>query len=492
MFKLPRHLVPLLLLIGVILSGHFFYRKFSPRKVVSPTDPIGFTADRDSIGFMSDHEQVATARYFLMGNETEEIICTYYIWEGDRIGGAALSMLREAARRGRRVRIIFDGFSTIQFQSAPDIVKKSLAAFTPGYPISHEMIKALMDDGVEVKIFNPVRTGNLRRLLPPNFNTRSHNKLTYLKSQRAVLLGDRNWQGVNFRMIKGSEKNYRSVEAVYQGPAAEDVGAYLNDLWDNKEWVMEPRLRENLDQKMVEFERSRLSKFYSLVEKKMRAFTPNLIRSEMNPVSLTSIVEMNEVNQIQFLADPVGRKRLDPGMEVDLYRLLNSAKQKITIVSPYIVFTKNFKELIRRKAVQEGVEVTVLTPGIETTDSPISSLALSAQAKELMSWGVKIFQHQGPDFLHAKMVLVDGDQTLITAHNLDLFSEYFNYESGVLVTDASYHEKVASFVKDLIEKESLPFKAPSAGPMMRCMGWLMKLVSERFPLPKLDPVLNAL
>ena len=450
-----------------------------------------FGAEPGSIGFMTKDRDVAAARYFLMSQEKEEIFATYYLWDGDRMGAAALAMLRNAAKSGTRVRIVFDGYSTIQMQNAPASLKKALEAVSPSYPISHTLMKALMEDGVEIRIFNPVRAEEIRKLLPPAFNTRSHNKLTWLKSQKVVLEGDRNWQNANFKMVKGSDKNYRSVEAVYSGNEANHVGTYLNSLWDNEEWVKTPKLKA-VDPKEVLFEKSRLDKYFSLIVKKMGEFTPKLTFKNESGLKLKDLVEMMDVERIQFVADPVGRKRLDPGMEVDLYRLYESAKKKIIIVSPYINLTKKFKTLLKKKVTEDNVELIIVTPSLESTDAPISTMAFAGQAQEILSWGAKIYQHQGPDFLHAKIAMTDDDQVIVMAHNQDFFSEFFNYESGVLVKSKAYYSKVDEFVQSIIKDESLPYTSPKSGRLNRCMGWVLRMFSEKFPLPSIDPILREL
>ena len=84
----------------------------------------------------------------------------YYIFKDDRIGGEIVEALRERARAGVEVRLLYDGIG-------------SLLSFGPGF---HELRK----DGGEVKVFSPM-FGTFTSSL--NLNYRNHRKIVVIDGE---------------------------------------------------------------------------------------------------------------------------------------------------------------------------------------------------------------------------------------------------------------------------------------------------------------------
>lgn len=423
--------------------------------------------------FLTSERDIALARYELLMREKEEIFSVFYLWDGVRAGAAAMALHRDAALRGVKVRIIIDGMSSLQMNGAPPFVKNLLAPVAPTASVTTAMMRALQEDGVEIRIFNPLRLSSLYSLVPPVVNTRAHDKVGFFKSQNIAHIGDKNYQSLNFRLAKYRKESYRSVEAYFQGEETASLNSYLMSLWDNEDWVKKPNLAHVKSSDVVA-ERQKL--------KKLSAITQTILKLPQETLS----EKMIPTESLKFVHDVPGEKRKVPGMEIDLLKQIRSANHRLVFVSPYITLTPAFKKEIYARSA-DGVKITIVTPSLRTTDAPIAGAAFEAQAKELREHGITIFHHQGPDFLHAKMLLVDDDHTIITSHNFDFISQFLNYESGLIVSGKTFNAKVSEFVNQLIQDESLPYSVQKNSVVNRCFGLLLKVVTEHPPFKSFSP-----
>lgn len=90
----------------------------------------------------------------------------YYIFKDDRIGGEIVEALRERARNGVEVRLLYDGIG-------------SLLSFGPGF-------RELRRDGAEVRVFSPM-FGTFTSSL--NLNYRNHRKIVVIDGEVGFLGG---------------------------------------------------------------------------------------------------------------------------------------------------------------------------------------------------------------------------------------------------------------------------------------------------------------
>ncbi len=134
-----------------------------------------------------------------------------------------------------------------------------------------------------------------------------------------------------------------------------------------------------------------------------------------------------------FLSDfPYLRKRVREGIESDINRLFESAKCEIIIESPYMVLSKNMREILLA-ARRRGVAVRILTNSAASTDEKLAQAAYENDKRELLRAGVELAEYPGPDHLHAKSAVVDGRFALIGSYNFDARSEFTNSEVAVLI-----------------------------------------------------------
>ena len=146
----------------------------------------------------------------------------------------------------------------------------------------------------------------------------------------------------------------------------------------------------------------------------------------------------------QVMGDgPTERSRVTPQL---LVTLINSARQRLTISTPYFVPDATVLEALCAAA-WRGVAVTLIFP--RRNDSWVVAAASRSHYRRLLQAGVRIFEFKG-GLLHAKTLTVDDTLTFIGSTNLDLRSFDLNYENNVLLQDAATTAAVHARQQDYI------------------------------------------
>jgi cardiolipin synthase len=139
-------------------------------------------------------------------------------------------------------------------------------------------------------------------------------------------------------------------------------------------------------------------------------------------------------------------------LEILLKLAIASAQKELLIQNPYFIPDSELVGLLEN-AVQRGVAVRIMLPG-PVTDSQIVRHASHRHFDELLSHGIHIYIHQNT-LLHQKVMVVDGEWSLIGSTNLDDRSLDINDEASVGLIDtqvaASLHRAFQSDLADCQE-----------------------------------------
>jgi len=130
----------------------------------------------------------------------------------------------------------------------------------------------------------------------------------------------------------------------------------------------------------------------------------------------------------------------DPLESATLFFLnaINSATQRIWIVSPYFVPDEQLTSALQLAALR-GVDVRILIP--EKPDHLLVYLSSFSYLKEAEKAGVKIYRYQ-PGFLHQKVMLIDHQTATVGTANFDNRSMRLNFEVTVMVVDKEFARQV--------------------------------------------------
>lgn len=116
-----------------------------------------------------------------------------------------------------------------------------------------------------------------------------------------------------------------------------------------------------------------------------------------------------------------------------------SASESVTIANPYFVpGPRVIRSMLR--AAGRGVKVRLLLPF--KSDVPLVRLVSRSYYSQLLRNGVEIFEMDRA-VLHEKVLLVDGNWTMVGSANMDLRSFHRNYELNVVVDSNDFGAQVA-------------------------------------------------
>ena len=123
-----------------------------------------------------------------------------------------------------------------------------------------------------------------------------------------------------------------------------------------------------------------------------------------------------------------------------------SAAEEILIATPYFVpGPRIIRSLLR--AVRRGVRVRLLLPA--RSDVPLVLLLGRSSYTTLLKGGVEIYELER-EILHAKVMLIDGERTVIGSANLDQRSFHRNYEINCIVDNMDFGGQIRSLLLEEI------------------------------------------
>ena len=369
---MPRRLVPLLLALCLL-----------PR-----------LAGADEIRLLESEREAAQARAAMVLDAREEILAGYFIIGHDPFTLTALALLRDAARRGVHVKVLIDD----QWNKIPKAVQAHL-----------------LQEGIEIRTYHPLNFGNLHWV-----SRRLHDKLI-VADGNVLLAGGRNIESPYFGLgpKQLGRRNYLDCDVQVWGSPAADARAYFLSLWDSHH--VRKRKVERPAAEVEEAART-LDGYQEWLDARIRE-----ARAAPGPV----LEEPLDVEKVRFLHDPVSHKRRGD-VAHELGSLIGSARESVLIESPYLVPSRAFRKVLE-SAQKRGLRVRILTNSLATTDNLWPQAGYVGHKKWLVKTGVELWEYKGPECLHTKAAVIDGETTVVGSFNLDPRSEHLNSEVAVVI-----------------------------------------------------------
>ncbi len=157
-----------------------------------------------------------------------------------------------------------------------------------------------------------------------------------------------------------------------------------------------------------------------------------------------------------------------------LLRRIGTAKNKIRIVSPYLVMPSI---LINKfiEAAQKGVDIEIVIPGM--ADKPIALWVGVMQAELLTSYGIKVYR-PNDIFVHSKVYTFDDEDVIIGTSNLDFRALYLHYEANIVIKSEKLNREMNRYIDNLIPHSKLVDRTVSSWGIGRRINWAFaKLIS---------------
>ena len=429
------------------------------------------TRNDSAFALVSSAELAFTSRMALIEAAQKTLDLQYYAIHFDDTTQRMFAALRDAAKRGVRVRILLDDFNTAGSNA--------------------QVLKIAFESNIELRLFNPLPTGRASPLIriigslsnAAQLQRRMHNKV-FVADNAIAITGGRNLGETYFGQSEGT--NFVDIDVLAAGRIARDLSHSFDQYWNNPlaypvESLMTAQDIDALKRQpsnpspegqsaspenpatVVEAARSSAQGSNTAPADGATRSLPAVPDLPTLPAStdlrlLTwtwapSVMLVDKPSKIAADADSVEEAQ-DSAVD-GLLQVMAQAQTDLLIVSPYFVpgapMMKQFADIRKR-----GVRVRVLTNSLASNDAPAAHAGYARYRKALLDLGVELYEMRaeqpGSVFnfgsargssgsaggasrasLHAKVVVMDARLLVVGSMNLDLRSQLQNSEVAVVI-----------------------------------------------------------
>ena len=419
-------------------------------------------------------------RLQLIRRAERSIDVQYYLVQNDETGRYLLRALRDAARRGVRVRLLLDDLYT----SGSDELLLGLAAHA----------------NVQVRLFNPFTVGRTAFFTRFAFslnefgrvNRRMHNKLLVADGAMAVA-GGRNV--ANEYYMRHEQANFVDLDAFITGHLVPQLHELFDDYWNSPaSFPVQSIIRARADPPVLR------AVFEQLTSP---ATTPPPEPPPVNDVlGYGPIADDLDAGRLGLVWAPAATyadapqriKGLDvhyggvPLHDVESVRynvaeLMRRARREVVMTTPYFIPGERGLALMAEMR-RRNVQVKVLTNSLAATDEPLVHSGYRRYRPQLLKMGVELHElsplrvrrtsrlgmfdsTQGR--LHAKTAVIDRERVFIGSMNFDPRSEKHNTEMGIFVDSPQLAREVLRLMD--LDKLQASWRVV-LGPDGRSLRWL--------------------
>ncbi len=376
----------------------------------------------------------------------------YYIWRNDRTGRLLLSRLLDAAERGVRVRVLLD-----------DIHKgedRSLLKALDRHPL------------VEIRLFNPASTGShglgmitrgLEMVIDYDRMThRMHNKLFLIDSTLAIV-GGRNIGNEYFDL--NGEKNFRDLDVLAAGPAAQRFGKVFDLYWNAEASIPVNDPGENLNGHDSPDWMALRKQFATAPEDQMVLPVLDPEKSSAWLVSRLSRMIWAPFRILAASPDIVYDEEAETFGEQLL--TLPEPEEDMLVETAYFIPSQAFVKKIRNWR-KKGVRTRILTNSMRSNDVLAAHAGYAKHRDDVLEAGAELYEWRSDNKparskrkkgvlasranLHTKAYVIDREYSFVGSYNLDPRSADLNTECGILIKSREFADQLVS----MIEQGMLP------------------------------------
>lgn len=459
-------------------------------------------------------EDSLKARLHLARAARHSIELQNFLFRRDQTGSLLIHELVQAARRGVRVRILFDQMFTV-----------SELNYLAGLALEHE--------NFEVRLYNPLfnyaRTTRWTMLggvtcCFTRTNQRMHSKLQVVDDV-VGMTGGRNIADRYFDF--DTDYNFKDREVLAYGSVAAEMRSSFDLFWDSDVTVEIGHLRD-VAPLIVDDEAVPVGGFEA-----PERLQPMLADIENNALMHRLFVETaHHVDSVVYYYDLPHDKDSDEVLQANftsgLHAALSAAEKSVVIQSPYLVLSKRSRKLFKAiRAEHPDIELLFSTNSLAATDA-FSAYSHTHKHKKhyIKTLGFDVYEFRpyaadaaeffprmpnliversagvnsgeipatGPNptlempgprtGLHAKSFVIDGHISMVGSHNLDPRGEGYNTENGVIIDDVAFaRELEGSIRKDIKPGNSwVAAMKPAGTPVLGGINGAIESVSRTLPI----------
>jgi putative cardiolipin synthase len=391
------------------------------------------------------------ARLALAQRAERSLDLQYYAWHDDDTGRLLLTALRDAGRRGVRVRLLVDDLHAGALQP----LLAGLAA----------------QAGVEVRLFNPlpVREGSVAgRVLGSlhdfgRLNHRMHNKLFVADGALAVA-GGRNIGDEYF--MRSAVANFVDLDVLVAGPVVADMAASFDRYWNSERaWPVQAlaqptdgtELRARFDHTVAGAARELHVNPHDRLGRSPVSVQLDTGRLELLAAPVHLLADSPDKQRCDAPDDDAPCPTADPSAVETLFATMRDTRHELKITSPYFVPGAEGMAMLQTVAAR-GASIKLLTNSIGATDEPLVHWGYARYRPEMLELGLQI-RELSPTLpartqafgsfgrsaarLHAKVVVIDGRRVALGSANMDRRSARINTEMVLLIDSPALAAELA-------------------------------------------------
>lgn len=172
----------------------------------------------------------------------------------------------------------------------------------------------------------------------------------------------------------------------------------------------------------------------------------------INIIKYNELVKCKEVGDVKIQLIDSQWKKPYSNVYLCYIKMIQSAKQRIWITTPYITIDTTMITMLIVSA-KSGVDVRVCIPSI--SDHPFTYSSNVSNVEKLVSGGVRCYmyaksKYKPKGFIHSKVIIIDDEVSMVGSSNFDNRSMKINYEVNAVVYDRGVNKSLQlEYMRDL-------------------------------------------
>lgn len=417
---------------------------FKKLSLVASTIFLSQLALADKVKLLENNNEALQARVDLIQNAKKEILVEYFEVASDSLSLTGLSLLRQAAERGVKVKILIDNMHN-SLNEAEMAAMMGISESTTA------------NENIEIRVFNPLHTLN-----PLHLTYRNHDKLMNVDGEM-MIVGGRNVAKTYFG--KSKDFNFKDADALIVGTeSTKQSYDYFMALWSTNPEVKKVNLNRysyyNLNNSCSgeasdECRQAQIRANNEIAAAKLKmdtyleTFKAGNAWVQTQPIA-EMLKDLEDIKSIKFaFSDPTkSMKHVENKLSQQIMSSFSkNAKNEILIVTPYLYPTESELQTLEKIA-SSGVKIKIVTNSLASTDTALVHAAFLTIKKRLINLGAELHLYKGPEILHCKGVVIDGKVSMIGSFNFDRRSANINREIGVRI--GSLADETPQFTKEFL------------------------------------------
>lgn len=427
----------LLLLAGLyfLIGGVLIFRrskKISPAYSNSSGGVDKFLSSSegpDRVVILDNPRDAGLARLKIIGDAKKRLDVSYFSIESGESPELFFAALLEAADRGVEVRVLLDGiFHGVKGELRPILYTSQL------HP------------NLDIKFYEP-----LNPLLPWTINNRMHDKYILADGEVAMIggrnIGDKYYDPDWYRDKVTLDRDVVIINAgSYENSVLKSMEDYFKEIWNHK-------FSKKSDKIILLFRKKiALDKYTKLRDKLEKLRTDYRDSQDMD----FDLGELSlATNKITFIHNPLERFSKDPWCWYEISTLIGSAKGSIFIQSPYTIPGKGMLENFLDEGDFKDKTITLLTNSLASSPNYPAFSAYLNHRKNLVDWGMNIYEFQSKNSLHTKAFILDDELMALGSFNADSRSAFLSTESMVVIHGKEAVESLEGDLRSYLDSSLL-------------------------------------